>query len=399
MTMMKNKDEKAMASAEARERMKAALESGDSDQAIVEMTKWAEQVQSDTIAMAKESMGADMRDATVLAQRGCRQLTTKEDKFYRATIEAMRSDMPMKALNNLDVVLPKTVIDQIFTDLVYAHPLLDAITINNTMDLVEIYRNTNSKQLAIWGELTDTITKELTSGFEKINLAQHKLSAFLPVSNAMLDLGQVWLDSYVRQVLAEALAWGLEDAIVNGDGSKGPIGMTRKISGATDNVYPLKTATKITDLYPETLGAIIAAMAIDRKGMTRTVGRLIMVVNTIDYYTKIGPATTMLVNGTYVNDILPFPITIIQSTEIAQGQAVLGMADKYFAYLGTARTGKLEYSNEYRFLEDQRVYRIKLYGGGQADDENAFQLLDVSGITPLYDRVKIVGTVATKEQA
>lgn len=399
MTMMKNKDEKAMASAEARERMKAALESGDSDQAIVEMTKWAEQVQSDTIAMAKESMGADMRDATVLAQRGCRQLTTKEDKFYRATIEAMRSDMPMKALNNLDVVLPKTVIDQIFTDLVYAHPLLDAITVTNTMDLVEIYRNTNSKQLAIWGELTDTITKELTSGFEKINLAQHKLSAFLPVSNAMLDLGPVWLDSYVRQVLAEALAWGLEDAIVNGDGSKGPIGMTRKISGATDNVYPLKTATKITDLYPETLGAIIAAMAIDRKGMTRTVGRLIMVVNTIDYYTKIGPATTMLVNGAYVNDILPFPITIIQSTEITQGQAVLGMADKYFAYLGTARTGKLEYSNEYRFLEDQRVYRIKLYGGGQADDENAFQLLDVSGITPLYDRVKVVGTVATKEQA
>jgi HK97 family phage major capsid protein len=63
-----------------------------------------------------------------------------------------------------------------------------------------------------------TITKELSAQFHKLNFGQTKLSAFVPVCKAMLDLGPAWLDRYVRTILYEALANGLEDGIINGRG-------------------------------------------------------------------------------------------------------------------------------------------------------------------------------------
>lgn len=396
---MKAKDLKSLGTAEARENIKAAIEANDSEAYIDALTSWADCIQHGIIAEARGFVGADVQDATIMAQRGIRQLTSEEKDYYTKLIDAMKSNRPQDALSDLDVVMPKTVIDNVFDDLAQNHPLLNLISFTNTQSIGEIYMNTNPKQLATWGDLTSTITRELTSGFKKVTFSQNKASAWIPVANAMLDLGPTWLDRYVRTILAEALAVCLEDAIVNGDGKGKPLGMTRKVSGDTGGVFPLKTAVKVTDLDPTTYGALVAKMAVTPKGNPRVVNGLMMVVNPKDYYTKIMPATTVLDNGRYVNDVLPVPTTIVQSTEIAEGTAVIGMPSLYFAYVGSPTSGKLEYSDEYKFLEDQRVYRIKMYAGGEALDENAFVLLDISGITPLYDKVKVVGTVATKEQA
>lgn len=59
----------------------------------------------------------------------------------------------------------------------------------------------------------------------------------------MVDLGPEWLDNYVRQVLYEALANGLEYGIVTGNGNKEPIGMDRQVGddvSVTGGVYPQK---------------------------------------------------------------------------------------------------------------------------------------------------------------
>ncbi|MCQ4950930.1 phage major capsid protein, partial [Bittarella massiliensis] len=73
--------------------------------------------------------------------------------------------------------------------------------------------------------------------------------------------------------------------------------------------------------------------------------------NPVDYLTKIMPATTIrAADGTYVSNVLPFPTPIIQSVHMAEGKAVVGLPKRYFACLGTAKSGKLEYSDEYHFL-------------------------------------------------
>jgi len=50
--------------------------------------------------------------------------------------------------------------------------------------------------------------------------------------------------------------------------------------------------------------------------------------------------------------------------------------------LGTGKGGKVEYSDEFQFLDDNRVYRTKLYGYGQPKDNNSFVSLDISAVTP-----------------
>ena len=62
----------------------------------------------------------------------------------------------------------------------------------------------------------------------------------------MLDLGPIWLDRYVREILAESMAIALEEAIVNGTGKDQPIGMMKDLKAAvTNGVYSDKTATHL----------------------------------------------------------------------------------------------------------------------------------------------------------
>ena len=212
------------------------------------------------------------------------------------------------------------------------------------------------------------------------------------VSQDMLDLGPEWLDRYVREVMYEALAFALEYGIINGTGKNMPIGMIRDLKGAVvDGEYPEKEATKVTDLEPATYGDILADLAKNEKGFTRVVRNLIMVVNPVDYFRKIMPATTIRrPDGTYANDVLPYPTRIIQSTEIPEGKAVIGMADKYFMVMGLVKDGKIEYSDDYKFLEDYRAYKIRFLGHGQPKDNNDFIVLDITDLQPLIQKVKVI---------
>lgn len=332
-------------------------------------------------------------DIAILNGRGVHQLTSDETKYYQAVAEAMRSSNPKQALTDLDVVMPKTVIDRVFEDLVQEHPLLDAIDFQNTSGLIEMYLNMDGTQLASWGTLTGAITKELTSGFKMVNLSLKKLSAFLPVCKAMLDLGPAWLDRYVRDILTEAIYNGLEQGIIAGSGKDQPIGMLKQVGEGvtvTDGVYPDKEATVVTSLDPVTYGSLLAPMAKTPAGKTRVIRGVILVVNPVDYFRKVMPGTTIMSPvGTYVNNVLPYPTTVVQSIRVPEGKAILGLGKKYFMGIGTAKSGKIEYSDEYHFLEDERVYLTKLYGHGEPLDNNAFQVLDITKLKPAVLKVEV----------
>ena len=193
---MKSKDMLNAANTEILQRLHTAVKEDNEDAFVQAWTDYANNIQESVLQEARGLVQA--QDVAILNSRGVRQLTSEERSFYEKTIEAMRSTSPQQALADLDVVMPKTTIDAIFEDLQQTHELLGAVTFMNTSGLVEYYVNTNTKQLASWSTLTAEITKELASGFKKINLAQNKLSAWIPVAKAMLDLGPVWLDRYVR---------------------------------------------------------------------------------------------------------------------------------------------------------------------------------------------------------
>ena len=57
--------------------------------------------------------------------------------------------------------------------------------------------------------------------------------------------------------------------------------------------------------------------------------------------------------------------------------------------IGTAKSGKIEYSDQYHFLEDERVYLTKLYGHGEPLDNNAFLVLDITNLKPAILKVEV----------
>ena len=325
-------------------------------------------------------------DARVLNARGVRQLTTEERSYYGKLMIAMQDTDPRQAVTNLPDALPRTVVESVFDDLATNHPLLSHINFIPVAGAVDLIMNTDGYQQAAWGDLTEEIVKELTGGFKKVSANLLKLSAFLPVCKAMLDLGPEWLDRYVRECLYEALANGLEYGIIDGTGKKMPIGMTRQVGEGvqvTGGVYPMKEAIPISDLSTTTVGDLLARLAVAPNGKIRNVQDVLLIVNPVDDLRKVMPATTLLgPDGTYRKDVLPYPMTKIPSPAIPEGKALIGLGKRYFAALGTAKGGKIEHSDHYHFLEDERVYLIKAYANGEPKDNTSFLLLDIENLQP-----------------
>lgn len=389
---MKNLDKMKDKKDELRNALAEAVRAGDEQQIGTAMDDWMQFV-SETV-MAEANGLIEATDRNVLAARGIRQLTGEETKFYESFIANARMAGEQTVITNITSALPQTVIDSVMEDMKAAYPLLNMIDFTNTGAAIKWVLNAQGAQAAAWGELNEAITKDLAGAIQIVDMTQRKLTAYMFTTQDMLALGPQWVDRYVRAVLTDSMSAGLETGMVDGDGLKTPIGMTRAFTGSLDPVtgYARKSATSVVTLDPTTYGTLLATLATDgNTGKSRTVSRVVLIVNPADYFTKVMPATTVLTPmGTYIGDVLPFPTDIVQSVGVPSGHAVLGIAKKYFMGVGTGKGGKLEYSDEYKFLEDLRTYKIKFYGTGRPYDINAFLYLDISNLVPNYPTVNTV---------
>lgn len=329
-------------------------------------------------------------DEKILAQRGFRQLTSREKEYYEKLIEAGKQD-PKQAMTNLiDIeAMPETIIEDVYRELTEEHPLLARINFQNVRYLTKWILNDHTAQAAVWGDINETITKEISSSFKVVEISQCKLSAFAMIEKDMLDLGPVFLDNYIRTFLKEALHCALEKAILTGSGHKEPIGLNRDIhkgvSVNSETGYPEKSAVKVKSFLPEEYGGLVAKLAVSETGRMRKFDKVTLACNQVDYLTKVMPATTvMTANGTYATNLFPFPTETIRSNELTTGKAILFLPEEYFMGVGTTKDGAIEYSDEFKFLEDKRTFKIKMHAMGKAFDNTVAVVLDISELDPAY---------------
>ncbi len=375
----------------------SAVRSNDETAMQQAMTDWQNYLSESIIAEANGILGAT--DSNILASRGVRQLTSKEKKFYESLIASARQEVtPGSVITGIGEALPETTIESVFDDLKQNHPLLNAINFTNTSAITKMVMNKQGSQTATWDELNTPITKQLVGEIEIVTMTLCKLTAYMFVTFDMLDLGPAWIDKYVRETLAEALSVGFETAIVDGNGVNQPIGMTRNFTGSFNSStgYARNSATAIKALDTDTYGTLLSTLAKAPNGNIRTISEVVLIVNPVDYFTKVMPATTVLApDGTYRNNIFPFPTKLIQSVGAPEGHAIIGLAPRYFMGMGTAKGGKLEYDDSYKFIEDLRTYKIKLYGMGKPLDKNAFIYLDISNLKNVLPTFKVVTETTT----
>lgn len=413
---MKSKD---LIKQELMKDMKAAMQSEDGSAIVQVLTDFADSIQQNVLEDVRAYQIT--RDKEILQKRGIHQLTQKETEFYQSWIDAAKSSNPRQAITDLDIALPFTVIDNVMEDLKGNHPLLNLIDFQNMTAVKKMLFNKKGKQLAVWGAITSAITEELSGAIGQVDISLNKLSAFMPVSKDMLEVGPQWLDAYVRAILSESIAYGLEEGIINGTGKDQPIGMIRDIhdgvSVSSSDGYPAKTKKVITDFSDTTIGGLFAELAKDpidsKKSRTVNANDIVLIVNPFDYFKKVLPS---IMGNKRMNAMIgildnPFDIkNVIQSDQMAEGTAILGLASKYKMGIGSesSKGGKIEYSDEYKYLEDQRYYLVKVLGNGRATSDNDFIYLDISQLKPLNPSVNIAndvtvaevkGTVKTKEQA
>ena len=397
---MKSKD---VIKQEMREKFTAALSGENPEQITEALTEIAMSIQQDVLADFKAYQ--QTMDQSILAKRGVHTLTQQERSFYTALATAASTGDVKMAFIGLDsTTLPMTVIDAVIEDIKTEFPLLDAIKLVNASAVTKMIVNKQGVQMAVWGALNTKITEELSGAIGTINIGLTKLTAFIPIDRDMIDAGPEWMDAYARAILAEAIGLGLCQGAVAGTGKDQPIGMLKDIDGSvTNGVYPDKTPIAITDLSATTIGGIGATLAKGPNDRMRSVPNILVVVNPVDYFQKIMPATTyMTPNGTYVNNVLPYPCTIVQDINVPSNRAIFGIASRYQMGVGKGgKNGTVETSDEFEFLDDKRVYKAKVLADGQPLDGSAFVVADISELKPLTLKVNVGtvdGVVKTKEQ-
>ena len=374
-------------------------------------------------------------DRNILAQRGFRQLTAEENKYYQALIEAGKSKNPVQTYAGLlsDKVMPTTIIEDVYKDLLAEHPLLAKINFQSVQYMTRWILNDHSVQTAVWGAVNSQIAQQITSAFRTVEITQCKLSAYAVIEKDMLDLGPAFLDNYIRTFLKEALAVALEDAIVTGNGLNMPIGLDRDIhqgvSVSSSTGYPQKTAVALASFMPKEYGAVLAELCetevyytadatgvitpastaansdgspksgyTKHGGAMRSFDEVTLICNMKDYLSKVMPATTVLnAAGSFTNNIFPFPTDVVRSNRVPTGKAILCLPEEYFFGIGSSKEGTLEYSDDYHFLEDQRVFKIKMHGYGKAWDNTVAILLDISNLVEAYVYVKAADVNVTVE--
>ena len=385
------------------ERLNTAMKSEDEGAIAEAFADFADEIQQNVLNDVKAYK--ETQDIAILQRRGVRVLTQKEKSFYDGYIQRLKAD-PKQVFTGSDNALPESVIEDVLNNIKTNHPLLQLINFRATTAKVKLVMNAQGSQKAAWGELNSAITKELNASLKNKELTICKLTAYLVISQDMLEAGAEWLDAYVREILAESIALGLEDAIITGTGKNMPIGMDRQVQddvSVSGGIYPQKTKISVTSFSPANYGELLAKIATDPNDDTkaRPVENVVLVVNPFDYFTKVMPATTVLrPDGTYATNVFPYPTTVIQSCAITRDTAIIGLPSKYFLSIGPGTSGgKIEYSDDFKFLDDLRTYKIKMYVNGRATDDNAFKFLDISKLVAVDREVvvkEVKGIVNTK---
>lgn len=165
---MRNKDLIKQENANLMAALSQAMQNDDQDAMANAFTHFAEGIQNRVM----EEYGdlRETKDASVLAARGVRQLTTAEKDFYQAWIDSAKSVNPKQALVDIDKAMPETIIEAVIEDMQNAHPLLSEIDFVNCSGAIKMIVNADTVDLATWDALTTTISTELAGKIEAVDM-------------------------------------------------------------------------------------------------------------------------------------------------------------------------------------------------------------------------------------
>lgn len=266
------------------QKMMNALQDNDAEQAAAAL----QEMQNSICQMIEQEFEQykGIGDMDVLQERGLRKLTSEETEWYQKFIGAVKAGTKQE-ITNLTTAMPVTIIDRVISDMKKRHELLNAINIRDAAGAQKLVMNAvqMASKLGGWGKVTGAIADELQGEIDIIDVTVSKYTAFFIIPKDFVKFNftfaPMWVDQYIRIILSESIAFGLEKTIVSGDGKDQFIGMMMNISTATEGKYAKKTPVAIKNFGEDYL-EVIAGLAKDSNDDDREVPEVLLVVNPQD---------------------------------------------------------------------------------------------------------------------
>lgn len=359
--------------AEQRADFFAAMKEGTPEEQEKAFDSFLGGIQDTFVTQAEQLMnevGDKYKDEEALVARGLmKPLTAKERKYFNAAVEK-------QTLDNLDEAFPETSVEDIFSRLTTEHPLISLVDAKTTGALFKYMYTDPTTQTAFWGNVPDNIKQLLLKSIKVVNFEHSKLSGFVPVVKGFFKLGPAWLANYVFTVMYEIMAASIELAIVKGTGKQQPIGMTKKLSGAVDGVYPDKDRIPLADLEPLSLAGVRANLAEDKMDN----GEVAALVHPVTYWTKLFPHLAFKTDeGKWVLTNLPTGERIVKTYACDEEELIVGVPKNYL--LAISGQTELKKYEETLAIEDMDLFIAKFFGTGLAKHPNAYYVYDLSSMT------------------
>lgn len=353
-----------------------------------------EKEQQKLFAQTMEVMGTEivekLADQTnekinsLMSSRSAEVMSAEETKFFNDITSGV---------GNVEKTLPLEIINQVFDELTYAHPLLDII---NFQDMGLRTKAITSDGIynggtAVWGTFAGDIQGKLNQNFGEHDFSQNKLTAFTVIPKDALDYSYDWLKTFIILQLSESIAVALEAALVNGDGNNKPVGLIKDatvVNGTTTygdktesaDLSPLAALENSQDVSRQAakiLAPIMKKMSVSEKGIPLNIaGQAKILVNPQDYYNFTAMFLYLNANGVWV-DILPFNIAVVQSMAVPAGKGIVFVANRYNAYRG--KMTMQEFDQTFA-LEDLQLYTTKSFYWGKPKDNNASALVTIAAV-------------------
>lgn len=334
-----------------------------------------EALQADLTEQISQEARDEINDSQILVARGQNVLTSAERKFFNEVIEFGGF--------NEDSILPVTTQERIFDDLVKEYPLLEAIGLQDLGAVTKFIYSDPTRAYA-WGKIFGEIKGQVSTAFSEEEISQLKLTAFAAIPKDLKDLGVEWIERYVRRLLVESYAVGLEYGLLKGRGpaQDEPIGLLKNVDSDTGAVTDKVSSGTLT-FAPSQFGEVVAGelhdvikdLAKNEEGEARKVlNKVVMVVNPVDAISVQARNTIQTANGQWVT-ALPYNIQVVESEEMTEGKALFFVKGEYMAAI--AGGYKINKYDQTLAIEDADLYTMKQFANGRPKDNKAALLYDL----------------------
>ena len=209
---------------------------------------------------------------------------------------------------------------------------------------------------AKWNEIKTTL-EELQTSFDLLEMEDIRVGGYLLTGSSVIKDSVIDMALYLEELLVKALAYGLDDGMINGQGDYTavfePVGILMDLPQENDVTAPF------------TAEGILSKIELIDTENKQDIGEVIAVMKRKTYYKDILAVS---------NSILPYPningLRVKFSGAVADDEIILGDFKEYI--LGDRNRMKIERSTDALFLEDQTIFKIVGRYDGKPNNNKAF---------------------------